>query len=239
MAIIIALKWFPPSWTQININNKIIYIDPAYLRTYYTNCTKKIEFSKWPDPIDGLPEKLPKGDLILITHDHADHCKKITADRLRKKNTLIMGPKRCAKKIGNDLRVVEPGTEISFGNITIRATDAYNTQEGSSTQKAHHKGNGVGYLISAHGKTVYHAGDTDIISEMKQLGPIDLALLPIGGSYTMDINDAVKAAIAIKPSVVVPMHHLKTDPQEFKKKLEARSNISALPLQIGEVYNLF
>ena len=89
----IAIKWFPPSWTQIKVNHKIIYIDPAYLRTYYTKYPKKIEFSKWPDPIDGLPEKLPKADIILITHDHADHCKKITVDRLKKKNTLVIGPK--------------------------------------------------------------------------------------------------------------------------------------------------
>lgn len=233
----ITLKWFPPSWIQIKIDKKIIYIDPAYLRTYYTKYPKKFEFSKWPDPIDGLPEKLPKADIILITHDHADHCKKITVDRLRKKNTIVIGPKRCTKKIGDDLRVVEPGEEITLGKIKIRVTNAYNTAEGSSTHKVHHKGNGVGYLISAGGKTIYHAGDTDFIPEMKRLGHVDMALLPIGGTYTMDIGDAVKAVKAIKPEVVIPMHHLKTDPQEFKKKLEARSNVSALPLQIGEVYN--
>lgn len=72
----IAIKWFPPSWVQIKAGKKIIYIDPAYLRTYFTKHPQKIEFSKWPDPIDGLPEKLVKADMILLTHDHADHCKK-------------------------------------------------------------------------------------------------------------------------------------------------------------------
>ena len=234
----LSIKWFPPSWIQIKTKDSIIYIDPAYLRTYFTKYPHKIEFSKWPDPIDGLPEKLEKADIILLTHDHADHCKKVTVDRLRKKNTIVYGPKRCIKKIGNDIRVVEPGEEISFGKIKIKATDAYNTKEGSSTQKVHHKGNGVGYLITANGKTIYHAGDTDFIPEMKQLGPIDVALLPIGGTYTMDINDAVKAAMAIKPATVIPMHHLKSNPQEFKKKLEERSDLRGQSLQIGEIYLL-
>jgi len=234
----IAIKWFPPSWIQIIARGLIIYIDPAYLRTYFTKYPKKIEFSKWPDPIDGLPEKLEKADIILITHDHADHCKKITADRLRSRNTWVIGPKRCAKKLGNDLRVVEPGEEISFGEIHLKATYAYNTREGSSTQKVHHKGNGVGYTVSAGGKTIYHAGDTDFIPEMKQIGPIDVALLPIGGTYTMDINDAVKATMAIKPAAVIPMHHLKSDPREFKKKLKSQTAVNVLPLQIGEGYRL-
>jgi len=58
----VAIKWFPPSWFQINTKNLIIYIDPAYLGSYYTHYPKKIEFSRWPDPIDGLPEKLEKAE---------------------------------------------------------------------------------------------------------------------------------------------------------------------------------
>jgi len=236
----IAIKWFPPSWIQIKTNDLVIYIDPAYLRTYFTKYPKRIEFSKWPDPIDGLPEKLEKGDIILLTHDHADHCKKVTADRLRKENTLIMGPKRCLKKMGNDIRVVEAGEEISLGEVTIKATHAYNTKakEGKSTQKVHHKGNGVGYLITAENHTIYHAGDTDFIPEMNQLGPVNVALLPIGGTYTMDIGDAVKAAIAIKPKVAVPIHHLKSSPQEFQNILSARSDCAARVLEIGETLRL-
>ena len=234
----IAIKWFPPSWVQIKVGKKIIYIDPAYLRTYFTKHPNKIEFSKWPDPIDGLPEKLVKANIILLTHDHADHCKKITADRLRKKDTLVIGPQRCRKKIGRDLGVIAPGEIITLGDITIKATHAYNTQEGSSTQKVHHKGNGVGYIIAAEGKTIYHAGDTDVIPEMNQLGKVNAALLPIGGTYTMDIDDAASAAIAIKPEVVIPMHHLKTNPLDFKNKLESQSKVKVLPLQIGEVYSV-
>jgi L-ascorbate metabolism protein UlaG (beta-lactamase superfamily) len=234
----IAIKWFPPSWLQIKVSDKIIYIDPAYLRSYFTKHPKKIEFSKWPDPIDGLPEDLEHGDVILFTHDHADHCKKITANRLRRNNTVVMGPQRCRKKIGKDLSVIAPGEDIVLGEIAIKALHAYNTIEGNSTQKVHHRGNGVGYLITAGGKTIYHAGDTDFIPEMKQLGRVDAALLPIGGTYTMDIKDAIDAAIAINPRVVIPMHHLKVDPRDFKTKLEAQSDVKALLLQIGEIYSV-
>ena len=69
----ITIKWLPPSWFQIRIGKKMIYIDPAYLRTQFTVYPKKIEFSKWPDPIDRLPEELEKGDIILFTHHHKDH----------------------------------------------------------------------------------------------------------------------------------------------------------------------
>jgi L-ascorbate metabolism protein UlaG (beta-lactamase superfamily) len=234
----ITIKWFPPSWLQIKTKDKILYIDPAYLRTYFSKYPKKIEFSKWPDPIDGLPEELEKADVILVTHDHADHCKQVTINRIRRDDTVVIAPKRCIKKLGNDIKVIEPEEEITFGEIRIKAVYAYNTQEGSSTQKVHHKGYGVGYHITINGKTIYHAGDTDFIPEMKELGPIDVALLPIGGTFTMDIDEAVKAALAIKPSVVIPMHHAKTDPYEFKTQLEAISDIRVVLLQVGETYYL-
>ncbi|MGD2184563.1 MAG: MBL fold metallo-hydrolase [Desulfobacterales bacterium] len=78
----VTIKWFPPSWFQIKSNANIIYIDPAYLRPYFIQHPRKIEFSKWPGSIDGLPENLQKADFILVTHDHQDHAKKVTINRL-------------------------------------------------------------------------------------------------------------------------------------------------------------
>ena len=72
---------------------------------------------------------------------------------------------------------------------------------------------------------------------MKQLKPVDLALLPIGGTYTMDICDALKAAMAIKPSAVIPIHHLRANPHKFQKSL-SQSAIAAKILKIGESYQL-
>lgn len=237
----IFIKWFPPSWFQIKYKDKIIYIDPAWMRTLFANYPQKVEFSKWPDPIDGLPEKdLEKADIILITHHHKDHCKQVTVNRLKKKDTLIIAPEQCLTELGEEIKVIRPREEISFGNTLVKAIDAYNTPQGSSTRKLHKKGNCVGYVITIEGKTIYHAGDTDFIPEMKELGKIDVAMLPIGGKFTMDIDEAVHAAIAIKPKIVIPMHlhHLKADPQEFKDKVEARSDIKAAPLKIGGIYHL-
>ena len=234
----IFIKWFPPSWFQIKTRNKIVYIDPAYLRTYFTHYPKKIEFSKWPDPIDGLPEELEKADVILITHHHKDHCKSVTVNRLRHADTLVAAPKRCIKELGKDIKVIEPGEEIVSKDMKIKAVDAYNTEEGNSTKKIHHKGYCVGYLMTTESKTIYHSGDTDLIPEMRELGKVDVSLLPIGGKFTMDIKEAVEAAIAIGSKVVIPIHRFKADSQEFKKKVEAKSNIKVVPLQIGEVYHL-
>jgi L-ascorbate metabolism protein UlaG (beta-lactamase superfamily) len=116
--------------------------------------------------------------------------------------------------------------------------DAYNTQQGSSTRKVHHKGNGVGYVLSIGGKRIYHAGDTDLIPEMKTLGGVDLAMLPIGGTFTMDTKEAVEAALVIKPNAVIPMHCKKADPLDFKFRIEARSDIKVVNLSAGEAYSL-
>lgn len=234
----VLLKWFPPSWLQIKTKEITIYIDPAYLRTYFMHCPKRIEFSKWPDPIDGLPEALETADVILITHHHKDHVKRVTVDRLRRADTLIVAPRRCVKELGEGIKVITAGEEMACGHTRIKSLESYNIQEGNSTRKVHRKGHGVGYVLTLEGKTIYHGGDTDFIPEMKALGNIDVALLPIGGMFTMDISEAVKAALAIRPRVVIPMHHLKADPQEFKRRLETKSDIKVELMQNGEVYRL-
>jgi len=236
----IVIRWFPPSWFQIKYKDKIIYIDPAWMRTLFTNYPKKVEFSKWPDPIDGLPEKdLEKADMILITHSHKDHCKRVTVNRLKKKDTLVIAPEQCLKELDKDTKMIGPGEKISFGNIFVKAVDAYNTPEGRSTRKVHKKGKCVGYLISIADKRIYHAGDTDFIPEMKKFGKVDVAMLPIGGTFTMNVDEAVEAALVIKPLMVIPMHFKKKgNPQAYKKKVEAKSNIKVVLLKIGEVYCL-
>ena len=111
--MVVLIKWFPPSWFQIKTKQKVIYIDPAYLRTYFKNYPKNIEFSRWPEEIDGLPEELEKADLILVTHNHKDHCKRVTVDRLARPDTLIVAPKRCVKALGKEIKIISPGEEIT------------------------------------------------------------------------------------------------------------------------------
>lgn len=235
----VSIKWFPPSWLLIKTTNKVVYIDPAWIQKNFNSYPKKIIFSHYPEPIDGLPEPdLPKADFILITHHHQDHVKTATIKRLATGKTKIYAPAKCAELIGQQFNEVKVDDQIIENGIKIKAVFAYNTPEGKSTRKVHHKGEGVGYLITVNGKTIYHAGDTDFIPEMRGLGDVDVALLPIGGTFTMDIEEAIEAAVTINPRVVIPMHYLKANPQEYGKKVEAVSNIKVITLEIGGVYDL-
>lgn len=237
----IRLRWFPPSWVQLVADGVVVYIDPAYLSSYFNQHPGRIEFSRWPDEIDGLPEAgMAAGDLVLVTHDHKDHCKKVTADRLCRKDTLVVGPKRCEKPLGRHIRVVAEGDEFCAAGFRVRAVPAYNTEAGRSTKKHHLRGRGVGYLLLFGGVAVYHAGDTDLIPEMEGLGPVDVAMLPIGGTFTMDLDEAVEAALCIKPKLAIPMHHLRrVNPAEFAAKLNARTRRNAArALGIGEAVEL-
>jgi len=162
----------------------------------------------------------------------------VTVNRLRRSNTLVIGPETCMKDLGREMNLIRPGKVITFGDMKIEAVEAYNTPKGSSTRKVHRKGRGVGYLLRMKGRTIYHMGDTDFVPEMKELGKIDVALVPIGGTFTMDIREAVKKVLAIQPEIVIPIHYLRSDPQRFKEKVEAKSNIRIVVLQIGESYQL-
>lgn len=91
--MLLTITWFPRSWVQIRTAGKIVYIDPAYMKVCFAGYPKKIEYSSWPDPIDSLPEGLERGDIILVTHHHKDHCKRGTLKRLRRSDTLALATK--------------------------------------------------------------------------------------------------------------------------------------------------
>jgi len=230
MSIPVEIKWFPPSWIQIKAGSHIIYIDPAYLKTNFAHYPKKIEYSKWPDPIDGLPEELEKGDIILITHHHKDHCKKVTVNRLKKEKTKILATKQCSKELGKGITVMKPGMEIEIDNIRVRTVEAYNDKREEKTKIMHRKGIGVGYVITVEGKTIYHAGDTDLIPEMEYIKNVDVALLPIGGrDFTMGLFEAIQAAKKINPKVIIPMHRFESNPDEYKKLVEKEADVKVVP----------
>ena len=228
------ITWFPNSWIRIRANKLVVYFDPAYLTTYFSGYADKTEFSKWPDPIDGLPNGLEKADYIFITHHHKDHCKKVTTQRLCKSSTKLFAPASCRKELGDIFQIVKAGNEIPLKNdLSIQVINAYNTEKGSSTRKQHKKGKGVGYILSIGSISIYHAGDTDLISDMKQIQHIDVALMPMGGKFTMDWREAIKATLLIQPKLVIPIHHLGTDPKEFCKSAKTK-NINCVIPQIGQ-----
>jgi L-ascorbate metabolism protein UlaG (beta-lactamase superfamily) len=215
----VYLKWLGHASFQIKTSDKIIYID---LKKY----GKVIETSE-------------KADIILVTHNHGDHCSPPKIEKLRKENTVIIAPKDCAKRIGGPVRTLKPEEEIAIDNIVIKAVEAYNVKRFKPSGKPWHpKGYGVGYLIRIEGKTIYHAGDTDFIPEMRKLKNIDLALLPTGDKYTMDNSEAAEAAIFIKPKIAMAMHTWEKDREEFKQKTEAKSKIKVVLLKEGEEYKV-
>lgn len=225
-----TIQWFPRSWIQIKAG-RTIYIDPSYMSTYFSKYGKKIIFSEAED--DVLPGNLEKGDLILISHIHKDHCKEVTINRLSDRNTVILTPKKYKSEADGRIRIIAPGSEYRLGNISVEIVNAYNTTEGASTKKVHKKGECVGFIINIDNKRIYFSGDTDLIPEMKDLSDIDVAIVPIGGTFTMDVNEAVEAMLSIKPKMAIPVHHLKADPAEFKMKLR-ETGISVMVPDIGE-----
>ena len=216
----LIVKWLGHSSFQFRTSSdKVIYID---LKKY----GKVVETSE-------------KADIILVTHNHGDHCSPPKIEKLCKKDTSIIAPKDCAKRISGNVKTLKPGEEITVDNVRVAAVEAYNIKRFKPSGKPWHpRGYGVGYLIMAEGKTIYHAGDTDFIPEMRSLGKIDLALVPTGEKYTMDNVEAAEATVAIKPKIAMPMHTWDNDRTEFKAKVEAKSKTKVVLLQEGEEYKL-
>lgn len=162
-----------------------------------------------------LPRGAKQANAILYTHGHFDHC--VAAPSITTSSTVLIGH-GCKLPV----RVIEVRAKEKIGGAVIEAVDAYNVEK-----KFHPQGAGVGYLVHFKTATVYVAGDTDFIPEMKGF-KCDIAIVPIGGTYTMDAKEAAEAIAAIKPKVAIPYHYnyledTKTDPQAFKAAVEAKA----------------
>lgn len=182
--------------------------------TYLKHAGFKIKGSKvlYIDPYE-VPEGLEKADLILVTHDHFDHLDLKSIKRLSKADTTVVTPKGCIVE-GYESCSLDESEERVVKGVRIRTVPAYNVD------KPFHKKGGVGYIVEIDGVRIYHAGDTDRIPEMKSI-EVDVALLPIGGTYTMNVREAVEAAWDIKAKVYIPMHYgaipkTQADPEEFR-----------------------
>jgi L-ascorbate metabolism protein UlaG (beta-lactamase superfamily) len=141
-------------------------------------------------------------DIILITHEHYDHCSPEDVKKIRKDSTVIVTEAQSAAKLSGDVRVVQPGDKLTVSGIPIEAVPSYNTNK-----TFHPKENGwLGFIVTVGGVRIYHAGDTDRIPEMGSF-QVDIALLPVSGTYVMTAEEAVEAARMIKPKVVIPMHY--------------------------------
>jgi L-ascorbate metabolism protein UlaG (beta-lactamase superfamily) len=213
------------SWFKIKSGKTVLHFDPGY--TGY--------FQNQGIPLNEISEK---AGLVLITHFHKDHLQPEALERIVDEKTVVIASVGCVDRIQSQVTLVKPGDSLKVGGIMIKAVEAYNTPEGHSTRKVHHKGDFVGYLVCLDDIRIYFAGDTDYIPEMKNLGQVDIAFLPIGGTFVMDIEEAVNAVDTINPRKVIPMHQAKNAPEAFKKKVLSKSGSEVILLNTGEKINI-
>ena len=210
----IKIEWLGHATVRIRDRSNIIYIDPYQIK-----------------------ETNDKADIVLITHEHYDHCSPADLKKVVKKGTIVMITPNGVSKIsgieGIKIEVVSMNKEYKIGDYTIETVPAYNTNKFRSPGVPFHmKGDVVGYVINIRGKKIYHASDTDFIKEMLSLKDIDVAFVPVGGTYTMDAKEAAEAVNSFKPKIAVPIHYGTIigsieDAERFKK-LVGRSEVVIL-----------
>ncbi|MHA1309322.1 MAG: MBL fold metallo-hydrolase [Candidatus Helarchaeota archaeon] len=207
------IKWITHACFQIiTKDDTVIYFDPYQIKS---------------------GEK--KADLILISHDHYDHADKKSIKNILKDSTVIICPLSSQSKLKNFKTVgLDVGDTTEIKEIKVLAVRAYNIGKMFHPKK----NNWLGYIVETENKRIYHAGDTDLIDEMKNLGPIDVAMIPVGDTYTMDFNQGVKSLEYIKPKICLPMHQWDHDLKEFKKMAEKENPDVKVELIEGRVLEI-
>ncbi|MFQ6110590.1 MAG: MBL fold metallo-hydrolase [Nitrospinota bacterium] len=158
-----------------------------------------------------LPDDPEKADVVLITHDHFDHCDPDKVKQVSKEGTVVVGSSTSQAKLGGDFRAIRPGESQTIKGVKVEAVKAYNTSKYRDPERKEvfhpPSEENLGFVFTMGGVRLYHAGDTDYIPEMKELQNIDIALLPVSGTYVMTPEEAVAAAQTIHPKVAIPMHY--------------------------------
>jgi L-ascorbate metabolism protein UlaG (beta-lactamase superfamily) len=174
----VEIRWIHHATFRIASGGTVLYIDP------------------WKVP--GAPHD---ADVIFVSHCHYDHLSKPDIAKVSKADTSIVAPVEVVAQIGK-ANAVDPGQSLSVKDITIETVAMYNI--GKAFHPREH--NWCGAVFTVGGKRIYYSGDVDLIPEMSDLKNVDLALLPVGGTYTMDASEAAKACAAIGCKAAVPYH---------------------------------
>lgn len=140
-------------------------------------------------------------DVILITHEHYDHFSLADIQKISTEKTLLVKPGKPCDDLSIDQKTVIPGEHFTLNEIQIQTVPSYNIGKPFHPSASHN----VGYVFRLGEVTYYHAGDTDLIPEMSMIH-CDVAFLPVSGTYTMNSEDAAKAAEIIRPKLAVPIH---------------------------------
>ena len=203
---------------------KITFIGHGTLMFVYND--KFVHVDPWTRLADY--SKLPKADLILVTHEHGDHLDAKAIKIIRQEKTKVVLTKPCTEKVSGGI-VMKNGDVRTVLELKIEAVPAYNiVHKRSSGEPFHPRGVGNGYVVTFGKTRVYVAGDTENIPEMKKLKKIDIAFLPMNVPYTMTPEMVADAAKAFEPKILYPYHYGQTDPNKLvnllkdSKKTEVR-----------------
>jgi L-ascorbate metabolism protein UlaG (beta-lactamase superfamily) len=202
-SVLNKIKWLGHDSFRIEAE-KVIYIDPFQIKTG------------------------PKADIILITHEHYDHCSPEDVEKIKAEDTIIVTEKNSAQKLSGNIKIMKPGDTATVAGIKIETVPAYNLNK-----KFHPKANGwLGFIIEIDGQRIYHTGDADFIPEMSEI-QADIAMLPVSGTYVMTAEEAVTAALALRPGTAIPMHYgsiigSEEDARRFEKELAGRVSVKVL-----------
>jgi len=198
------IQWFGQGAVKIVTDNKVIYIDPFNIKT------------------------TDRADIVLITHPHSDHLSEKDLKKVATGDTIFITPndqkcKNTIQRLFNKAPIaLWPGTETTIDGIRIQAVPAYNVVK---SEKHPMIKRWVGYILTINGIRVYHAGDTELIPEMKTFS-CDIALMPLGQTYTMSsVKMAAKAVQYVGAKIAIPIHYgmyegTEEDAEEFKQILE-------------------
>ncbi|MFX1477898.1 MAG: MBL fold metallo-hydrolase [Promethearchaeota archaeon] len=174
-----------------------------------------------------------KADIIISSHSHFDHFHSESIQKLMKEDTIVLGPESIASNLKEfNGQPIKLGDSFDYKDLSIELIPSYNVKKPN-----HPKSNRwAGIIVRSGGKSVYHAGDTERIPEMKNLADknITVALLPCGGTYTMDFDESTDCAVDIKPQIAIPMHNWDKDLNKFKELLNKKDpNIKVVILEKG------
>ncbi|MDH4211498.1 MAG: MBL fold metallo-hydrolase [candidate division WOR-3 bacterium] len=189
---------------MFEVDGKVIHVDPWSRLADYS--------------------KLPRADLVLVTHHHGDHLDPAAIEKISKDNTIIVLTEICAETFEGGV-VMKNGDAQNFMGIDVLAVPAYNiVHKRDSGEPFHPKGEGNGYILAFGDTRVYIAGDTENTPEMKALEDIDIAFLPMNLPYTMTPEMVADAVIAFKPKVLYPYHYGETDLSKLDELLKDNKN---------------
>jgi L-ascorbate metabolism protein UlaG (beta-lactamase superfamily) len=173
---------------------KLVWLGHSSFRL---EASKRLYFDPWQ-----LKGDQPAADIILVSHDHHDHCSPEDIARLQQPGTVIVANPSAAAALQGDVRVMKAGDTLDLEGVRIQTLPAYNVEKRFHPRAAGH----IGFLVEIDGERLYFAGDTDVIPEMRGL-VCDIALLPVSGIYVMTAEEAAQAAGMIKARLAVPMHY--------------------------------